>query len=64
MGREAGTRRGSAARRYKDYARHLITRVNTVNGRRYADDDTIMGAHGARARAPPPPRPAPAACFA
>lgn len=27
---------------YLDYVRHLVTRVNTVNGRRYADDPTIM----------------------
>ena len=29
--------------RYKNYAKHLITRVNTINGRKYSEDDTIFG---------------------
>ncbi|KAK9837439.1 hypothetical protein WJX81_002398 [Elliptochloris bilobata] len=27
---------------YMDYAKHLITRVNTINGRKYVEDDTIF----------------------
>ena len=30
--------------RYKDYVKHLVTRVNTINGRRYNEDSTIFGA--------------------
>ena len=28
--------------RYKNYAKHLITRVNTINGRKYSEDDTHL----------------------
>lgn len=30
--------------RYKDYVKHLVTRVNTINGRKYSEDNTIFGA--------------------
>ena len=31
------------ADRYKDYVKHLVTRVNTINGRKYSEDSTIFG---------------------
>ena len=30
--------------RYKDYVKHLVNRVNTINGRKYSEDNTIFGA--------------------
>lgn len=32
------------ADRYKDYVKHLVTRINTINGRKYSEDSTIFGA--------------------
>jgi mannan endo-1,4-beta-mannosidase len=33
---------GTCRQIYQDFVRHLVTRVNTLNGRRYADDPTIF----------------------
>jgi mannan endo-1,4-beta-mannosidase len=41
-GFEAFYTNGHCRQLYKDYVRHVVTRVNTYNGRRYRDDPTIF----------------------